>query len=212
MKGTFMSKFFIPIVIIIGMNARFLLCQAPTLSVTDTGSGINQVIMVESSGQFKIGFTAKRNFGITCWYDLVNDPAATTNIINNCMGALFNQDVVMDGQHKINYYDILNTDAWEVPPDGGIRVLENTPEKVIIQSKGYPVYSSGGNLPIKSWTVASRYEMYPAGRIFMDIDWDFDSSVTTNELKTGWLGLTDPTYARHDSGSGSADGTPTALC
>lgn len=53
---------------------------APTLSLVDSGTGINETITVESSFLFRLVFEADDNWGLSQWYDLVNDPKANTNL------------------------------------------------------------------------------------------------------------------------------------
>jgi len=50
------------------------------MSYTDTGSGINEVVTITSTNQFQLVFEATGNWGLTQWYDLVNDPTKTTNL------------------------------------------------------------------------------------------------------------------------------------
>src|SRR5579863_9446200 len=55
--------------------------SAQTLSLAQSGSGNSASITVMSSGQFELVFEAADNWGLSQWYDLVNDPSATTNLL-----------------------------------------------------------------------------------------------------------------------------------
>jgi hypothetical protein len=48
--------------------------------LVDSGSGLSRTVTVESTGLFRLVFEAADNWGISQWYDLVNDPSARTNL------------------------------------------------------------------------------------------------------------------------------------
>ena len=52
------------------------------LQVSDQGSGLDRVVLLETPGVFRLGFAASDNWGIDTWYDLVNDPEAQTNLLS----------------------------------------------------------------------------------------------------------------------------------
>jgi hypothetical protein len=50
------------------------------MRLIDSGSGLKRKVTVESVGLFRLVFEAADNWGISQWYDLVNDGSAKTNL------------------------------------------------------------------------------------------------------------------------------------
>src|SRR5438309_915224 len=56
--------------------------SAAGLSLVCSGTGINQAFTVELTQQFRLVFEASHNWVASQWYDLVNDPTASTNLLH----------------------------------------------------------------------------------------------------------------------------------
>ncbi|MGB2454614.1 MAG: hypothetical protein ACPIG7_08480 [Akkermansiaceae bacterium] len=73
----------------------------PAVKVSEPGSGLNHEVAVEVASRFRVVFEARKNYGITKWFDLNGDPTARTELLANptnyipqhAQGALFNQCV-----------------------------------------------------------------------------------------------------------------------
>ena len=59
------------------LAASSLIAQVPIV-VTESGSDLEHSVQVEAAGRFRLVFEAKKNYGITRWYDLAGDPSAST--------------------------------------------------------------------------------------------------------------------------------------
>ena len=61
------------------------------MQLIDSGSGLKRKVTVESVGLFCLVFEAADNWGISEWYDLVNDRTAQTNLAGPGYGV--NRDI-----------------------------------------------------------------------------------------------------------------------
>jgi hypothetical protein len=147
---------------------------AAQLSVVTAGSGINQTVTVESSGLFRLIFSATDNWGMSDYYDLVNDPTASTNL---ALANSVNFPVVPcsreNGIPQITFYG--DNDKKESMYVAGcsfsgsarsITVLESTPAQVILQTVGHPIDSTPSidtNI-----TTTITYYIQPDGHIYIN--------------------------------------------
>lgn len=175
-----------------------------SLSLIDTGTGLNRVVTVESGGQFRLVFEAADNWGLSQWYDLVFDPGATKNLTGpGCpSGSPFPcTDVTQaePGLFNMVFYGTTPSDArlytraafyfWPNLPRS-FTILENTPSRVVVEAVGHPSAGSIGTLDNVTATV--RYWIYPDGRIYVRSQISVGTAQTASEWRNGYLGLEDP--------------------
>jgi hypothetical protein len=139
------------------------------MALTDSGTGINRVVTVESSGQFRLVLDAAHNWGLSSWYDLVNDPSASLNLAKNPtsyipeheQGALFNQ--------CINPNDLIGhiISAKNVYPSTArsMTIIENTSSRVVLENSYSPMITTAQNTDI---VFTDRYYIYPDGKIYIN--------------------------------------------
>lgn len=184
--------------------------QAVTLSLTDTGTGINRVVTIESSGQFRIAFEAVQNFGLSKWYDLVNDPGMNTDLaqshdllvaqqpgmVSHESGSLFTQvfsitqpaTMPNDTQTAINCQQA----AMNAYPEyvASLNILENTAARVVIQTHQTPQIDNTYYSEIK---ITTEYFIYPDGKIYITNSLYNTGDRVIAEWRNSVLQLQDPT-------------------
>jgi hypothetical protein len=144
-----------------------------TLSLVTAGTGINQTVTVTSSGQFKIVFEAYDNWGLSQWYDLVNDPSATTNLalaysVNGASVPCFREN----GIPQITFYGDNDEKAsmfvagcsYPTRPRS-LTILTNTTSQVVIQTVNNPMNGIPDIDP--NVTVTTTYDIRPTGLMLM---------------------------------------------
>jgi len=180
-----------------------VIAASPSLSVSDFGVGINRVVSVTSPGLFKLAFEATENFGLSRWYDLVNDPAMTNDLAQshdtliktnpgmkyNEGGSLFTQIFNPLDVQSTNFVDqsILNANPQYAAT---INIIESNSLRIIIDTLQYPKIS---NTYYSDVTLATRYTIYPDGKIFITNTLHSTGSRTINEWRKATLQLADPT-------------------
>jgi hypothetical protein len=174
------------------------------LSYMDTGTGINEVVTITSANQFKLTFSAADNWGLDGWYDLVNDPSATTNLalaysVNGpgtpCFieSGLSQMTIYGDNDKKLFIHE-----AGCAFPNAtrSLTILDSSPSRIAIQTSGQPMDGGGPNIDTNI-TGTVTYYIYPNGQIYVT-----DSIHATNavdlscsggcDLLFGFMGLNDP--------------------
>ena len=61
-------------------NANSQTSPVGGMRLIDSGAGLKRTVTIESVGLFRLVFEAADNWGISQWYDLVNDGSAKTNL------------------------------------------------------------------------------------------------------------------------------------
>ena len=170
-----------------------------------SGTGTNQIATVESSNQFRLVFEAADNWGLSQWYDLVNDPNATTNLAgpiysvngpsNPCAAEPGLQNMVFYGDNDAKL-EMREAGCAFSNSTRSMTVLSSSPSLVVIQTSGHPM-NSIPNIDTNI-TGTSTYYIYPNGQIYIH---NTVSVVSAKDLSNGGtaglfistMGLEDPT-------------------
>ena len=141
---------------------------ASGLTLTCLGGGINQMVTIESFRQFRLVFEAQDNWGISQWYDLVNDPNAKTNLTlayavngpsNPCVKQNGLANVIFYGYHDSSF-DSYSAGCSFANSPRSLTVTLNSSAEIILQTVA-PV--SGNNNLVCSVT----YYIFPDGRMYI---------------------------------------------
>jgi hypothetical protein len=144
------------------------------LSLVISGTGINQIATVESSNQFRLVFEAADNWGLSQWYDLVNDPNATVNLAgpnysvngpsNPCAAEPGLQNMVFYGDNDAKL-DMREAGCAFSGSARSMNVLSSSPSLVVIQTSGHPM----NGLPNidTNITGTNTYYILPNGQIYV---------------------------------------------
>ena len=81
-----------------GPKPRKVTASEASITVIESGKGLEHTIQIEAAERFRLFFEAKKNYGITRWYDLAGDPTASIDLLHNptdyipihAQGAIFN--------------------------------------------------------------------------------------------------------------------------
>jgi len=163
--------------------------SAQTLSLVISGTGINQIATVESSHQFRLVFEASDNWSLSQWYDLVNDPNATTNLAgpiysvngpsNPCAAEPGLQNMVFYGDNDAKL-DMREAGCAFSGSARSMTVLSSSPSLVVIQTSGHPM--TGLPNMDTNITGTSTYYIYPNGQIYIH---NAVSVVSAKDLSNG---------------------------
>lgn len=176
---------------------------APILSVSDSGTLMDRKVTVESSGQFRLVFDAGFNWGISQWYDLLNDPNATTNLTSEAFSkpAYYADESGLYNQvyYGTNFDDHkLSIQAARVYPDSAANrsfsILENTVNRVVVQSVTNPLIDSNAANGIK---VTLTYYIYPNGKIYIHSKIDVSADFPSTTWRQPTIGLSDPSCTNY---------------
>lgn len=171
---------------------------SPTLHVSDSGTGVDRKVTVESTGQFRLIFDAGFNWGISQWYDLVNDPNATTNLSSEAFSnpqyysdesGLYNQ--VWYGTNLDDQKLVIQS-ARVYPNAAAYRsfsILENTINRVVVQSVSNPLIADTAVNDIRA---TITYYIYPTGKIFLHSKVDIFADFPNTSWRQPTIGLSDP--------------------
>jgi hypothetical protein len=163
--------------------------SGPSLSLVISGTGTNQIATVESSHQFRLVFEASDNWGLSQWYDLVNDPNATTNLAgpvysvngpsNPCAAEPGLQNMVFYGDNDAKL-DMREAGCAFSNNTRSMTVLSSSPSLVVIQTSGHPMNS----LPNTDTNITgtNTYYIFPNGQIYVH---DTVSVVSAQDLSGG---------------------------
>lgn len=177
--------------------------QAAILSLTDTGTGIDRVVTIESSGQFRLVFEAADNWGISGWYDLVNDPLAQTNLAFSSISGgaaepgLFQQ--VFYGPPPVDDNKLYMMAAKVYQPNGprSFDVIENTSSRIVVEAMSYPII---GTKILDQLKITIRYYIYPDGKIYLKSITDVQDDLVLNGWRSSVIGLNDPAHRAYSLG------------
>jgi hypothetical protein len=145
---------------------------ASGLTLVCSGTGINQAVTVESSHQFRLVFEAADNWGLSQWYDLVNNPTATTNLaLAYGVGGPSQACARESGIPQITFYGDGDKKASMFMAGCGystasrsMTILTNTTSQVVLQTVGYPMAGSIDT----NVTVTTTYDIRPDGHIYIN--------------------------------------------
>ncbi len=159
---------------------------AQTLSLSQAGSGNTATITVTSAGQFKLVWDAADNWGLSGWYDLVNDPTATTNLASPAygvngpsvpcgnQGALANLVFYSEGDEMgFSHYNDVSC-PWSTAARSST-VITNTATLVVIETTSIPSINSRISTIL---TDTIRYYVYPNGKIYIHATISASGSIT----------------------------------
>ena len=164
------------------------------LKLSETGKGLNHAVIVKSKGLFKLGFENGLNYGLTQWYDLVNDPQAKIDISQNhtgylpehAQGALFNQ--CLNPDDLIGHVVSARNHFKDTPRS--IKILENGAVRIVLENSYHPMLGKQN----KELLFNTRYVIYPTGKIYITNTFTALSSQKIDMWRNSVLGLGDPVY------------------
>src|SRR6267142_7185224 len=181
-----------------------------SMKLFDSGSGLNRMVTVESTGLFRLIFEAGDNWGLAQWYDLVNDPSAQTNLTGPGYGVTNDISTAEPGLFQQVFYGTNPDDpklytraagAYFPNSPRAFNILENSSSRVVVQAISNPVVNAVGVL--SNVTADVTYYIYPNGKIYVHSVLRVAAAQTASEWRCATLGLSDPTsgnpYAGPDS-------------
>jgi len=164
---------------------------------------IEHTIVLESLGQYRLAFEASYNYGLSQWFDLVNNPTGTTNLAYNPtqylpdhqQPALFNQ--VVNPGDLIGHIISAKRHLQKVPRE--FRILENNNVRCIVTASFYPMIGSNYN---KNIHFEVQYILYPTGKIYIRSTLQSKESQEISLWRNSVIGLGDPAFmTAQDSGN-----------
>ena len=170
------------------------------MQLIDSGSGLNRKVTVESTGLFRLVFEAADNWGISQWYDLVNDWPAKTNLTGPGYGVNPDISTAEPGLFQEVFYGTTPDDpklytraaSYYFPNSPRtFTVLENSPSRVVVQATSSPITNASGVL--SNVTIDVTYYIYPNGKIYVHSVLRVANAQTAKEWRCAMLGLSDPT-------------------
>jgi len=182
----------------------------PSMTLTDSGSGLSRKVTVESTGLFRLVFEAADNWGLAQWYDLVNDPSAQTNLTGPGYGVTKDISTAEPGLFQQVFYGTKPDDpklytraaSYYFPNSPRtFNILENSSSRVVVQAISSPVTNAVGVL--SNVTVEVTYYIYPNGKIYIHSVLQVAAAQTASEWRCATLGLSDPTSRDPYSGPDS---------
>ena len=189
-----MRKFILLLLTLASLSA-----VAQTLSLVQAGGGNSATVTVTSSGLFTLVFEASDNWGLSQWYDLVNDPAKSNNIIgplgnpnNPCVAepGLVNYTFYGENDEKLFYRNVSTGCLYPNSPRS-MKIITNTPSLIVLESTGVPTASNSNSSKLAG-TV--RYSIQPNGKIYVNMTIHVKSGTYTPSTDfVMFAGLEDPT-------------------
>ena len=170
------------------------------MQLIDSGSGLKRKVTVESGGLFRLVFEAADNWGISQWYDLVNDWTAKTNLTGPGYGVNLDISTAEPGLFQEVFYGTTPDDpklytraaSYYFPNSPRtFTVLENSPSRVVVQATSSPIVNAVGVLSNVTGDVT--YYIYPNGKIYVHSVLRVAKAQTAKEWRCAMLGLSDPT-------------------
>jgi chitodextrinase len=189
------------------------------LSLINTGSGVDQTVTIESTGQFRLVFEAADNWGLSQWYDLADDPDALHNLETNEYSYPF------DGFSSIFYEAGLYQQVWygTTPDDPKLymntvrhapnasarsfEILENNPNRIVVRAMSSPVIDESA---LNNIVGAVTYYIYPNGKIYVHAETTATNNQIADHLYNPVVALADPSYLAPTTGQ--QDRTTIASC
>lgn len=191
-----------------GPKPRKVTASEASITVIESGKGLEHTIQIEAAERFRLFFVAKKNYGITRWYDLAGDPTASIDLLHNptdyipihAQGAIFNQ--------CLNPHDLIAHVAA-----GGhqhkaiarsIRIIEKGGNRAVLENEYSPMLGQvNTNLVFNT-----RYEIYPDGRILVQNTMEARKTQKVTMWRNAIITLGDPTYGVRNQKSLSAEFLP----
>jgi hypothetical protein len=174
--------------------------SAGGMQLIDSGSGLRRTVTVEAPGLFRLVFEAADNWGISQWYDLVNDRTSQTNLAGPGYGVNREISTAEPGLFQEVFYGTTPDDPKLYTRAAGyyfpnsprtFTVLENSPARVVVQATSSPIANALGVLGNVTGEVT--YYVYPNGKIYVHSVLRVAKAQTANEWRCAVLGLSDPT-------------------
>ncbi|PYU24763.1 MAG: hypothetical protein DMG30_07670 [Acidobacteria bacterium] len=136
------------------------------------GTTNGPALTVISPGLFELVFEATDNWGLAQWYDLVNDPNASVNILDNSGGNGPNDTSTEAALFNRTYYDYLDVklydraagNAFSLAPKQ-LSLVEYNASRVVIETKSEPV--GNAEAEFNNLIGTTRYYIYPNGQIYV---------------------------------------------
>jgi Malectin domain len=177
-----------------------------TLSLVESDSGNTATVTVTSPGQFQLVWEAGDNWGLSQWYDLVNDPGATNNVIGplyavngpsspcSAEPGLANMVFYGESDDKLFQRNAGNGCPF-APSNATMTILYNTPQEVILQTVGFPMTNGAQSTDIIGTVI---YYVFPNGKLYIHNSVHATTNIdlgcaTTCDLFVLDMGLEDPT-------------------
>ena len=187
------------------INPRKTTAKEVSITVIESGNGLEHNIQIEAVGRFRLFFEAKKNYGITRWYDLAGDPTASIDLLHNptdyipihAQGAIFNQ--------CLNPHDLIAHVA-----SGGhqhkaiarsIRIIEKGGNRAVLENEYSPMLGRVNT----DLVFNTRYEIYPDGRILVQNTMKARKTQKVTMWRNAIVTLGDPTYGVRDQKDLSAE-------
>lgn len=170
--------------------------EIPTLNLSDSGTGADRTVTIESKGQFRLVFEDADNWGIAQWYDLVNDPEAKNNL---ALSDFKDPGVREAGLFQMVWYGTKPDDpklymhaakVYQPKAERSFNIIENTPSRVIVESVSHPLLAAG---VVENLTVAVKYQIHPDGKIYVTSKMTAKEPQTIKEWRCAVIGVCDPT-------------------
>jgi len=162
--------------------------------VSESGADLDHEVTVEAAKRFRLVFEARKNYGITKWFDLSGDPYGKTDLLSNptgyipshAQGALFNQ--CLNPGDLIGHVAAAGSVHKDIPRS--IRIVGSLPDRAIIENRYSPVLGRAN----PDLVFTTRYVIHGDGRIYVRSTL---SAVTAQKI-TLWrnciVTLGDPTF------------------
>ena len=183
----------------------------------------NHVVVVESPCRFRLAVVRGMNYGLSEWYDLVNDPKAVVNLtrhptpwntVNRARNDAEDTRFIITQKRPAaedDHYDqgslfnqLFNPGDGTahinyIPPSGretprSCRVVEQNPVRAIVETKYYCGVIA----------ITTTYAIYSSGRIGVVNAISTDTDYTVEAWRNAIIALGDPTY--HFSGVAQGEG------
>jgi hypothetical protein len=174
------------------------------LTLVDVGTGLDRVVTIDSVGVFRLVFEAADNWGLSQWYDLVNDPTGSTNLVGPACGSgspypCTDITTAEPGLFQWVFYGTAPDDpklytrsAYYYFPNLSrtFTILEQTSDRVVVEAVSHPAVTAQGTLDNVTGTV--RYTIYPDGRLYIHSVLLVGQAQTATAWFNAIMGLEDP--------------------
>ena len=187
-----------------GPGAGLSVVQSTSNFTTSSGSVIQVgTVTLTVANQFKLVFEEAANWGISQWYDLVNDPGASNNLTGpgDVTGGgcpmcaepgLFQQVFYGSNPDDVKAF---TRGIYYFPNNPRSMVISvNTPSKVVITTTTHPMVTAQG--VDSNITNTITYSIYPNGRIYVQSKVSVAAAQSIANWLMAVLGLQDPTASR----------------
>lgn len=146
------------------------------LQLSYSGAVGTRLVTVIAPGQFQFSFDEGDAWGIAYWYDLVNDPSVTTNLlgpacpVGSCDANA--QKTAEPGLFQRTYYNAgdvkqyTRSSQFYFPNSPRqLSILEYNPSRIVIETKSEPTVTVGSIA--NNLIGLTRYYIYPSGKIYV---------------------------------------------